>query len=173
MDLLYKEYNPVFGIPLRRVLDFFWLSGLASGAAASIYAGDSLVSMMRAASVGCVSISGLLSVLVLPLLFSAFAVYIRQIRLLFPIIFIKAFSFSFVSMALDSSFGSAGWLMRILLPFGTSVSLPVLWWFWNRSITSRQNQVLTDFVAALSVISVAAAFDYWLIVPFLADLISQ
>lgn len=173
MDLfLRKKHDIQLCALLQRHLCFSWLAGLISGAGASVLAGDTLVSAMRAASSGCVSISGLLSVLLLPLLFSALAVYICQIRLLFPIAFVKAFCFSFAAMAVDRAFGSAGWLVRLLLLFGSGASLPVLWWFWVRLITSRQNHILGDFVAAMTAISVIACFDHWIIAPFLTDLIS-
>ena len=174
MGLFFRaKHDPAICIPQRRVLDFFWFAGLISGASASFYAGNPFVSTMRAASSGCVSISGLLSVLLLPLLFSAFAVYICQIRLLFPIVFVKAFCFSFVAMGIDSAFGSAGWLVRILLLFGSGFSLPILWWFWNRLLASKPDRILSDFVTAMTAIAVIACFDHWMIAPFLANLIVQ
>ncbi len=174
MDLFFRtKHNPAFQLSFCRVLDFFWIAGLVSGAVTSFYAGDSFVSTMRTAASGCVSISALLSVLLLPLLFSAFAVYICQIRLLFPVAFAKAFCFSFIAMAVDSAFGSAGWLVRMLLLFSSGASLPVLWWFWNRSIVSPQDHNLSDFVTAILAIAVIAGFDHWLVAPFLTGLISQ
>ena len=174
MDLFfYAKHNPLSGISLRRVLDYFWFAGLIFGTSASMYTGDSIFPMMRAAVFGGMSISGALSVLLLPLLFSAFAVYIHQTFLLLPIAFCKAFLFSFVAMGLKGVFGSVGWLFSILLLFADGLSLVVLWWFWNRSFISSQSQLLLDFIAALISIAAVGSADYLFIAPFLADLISR
>lgn len=146
--------------------------GLCLGSYCSMEAGELLFPTMRTAVSGGVSISGLLAANLLPLLFSAFAVYISQIWLLIPIAFWKAFQFSFVGVGLAAAFGTGGWLVRLLAMFGDGLMLCVLWWYWLRAIAGRRS---TALVTALAVIAAAAAItslDYSVISPFLADIIT-
>ena len=134
-------------------------------------ASDALYPTMRAAVYSRVSISGLLSAMLLPLLFSAFAVYISNTWLLIPIAFSKAFAFAFLGIGILVSFGSAGWLVRLLLMFGDIVMLPVLWWYWQKALTARQNP-LPHCAAAAAFALLIGGLDYCVISPFLANLIS-
>ena len=149
-----------------------FLAGLLSGACVSIAASKSLLPMMLAAANSCVSISGLLSAMLLPLLFSAFAVYIRQNWLLIPIAFVKAFLFAFLGIGVMSAFGNAGWLVRWLLMFSDSLTLPLLWWFWLRAFSSGRTDALR-FAALVAVAAVLiGSLDYSVVSPFAAMLIS-
>lgn len=148
-----------------------WLLGLVSGAVLSIFAGDPLFSMMRAAASSCVSIPGLLSATLLPLLFSAFAVYISKPWLLIPIAFGKAFLFSYLSVGVMIAFGSAGWLIWWLLMFSDSCSLPLLWWFWLKAVSQPRGSLIRRTGFALAAAAVIGSVDYCIVSPFLADLI--
>lgn len=149
-----------------------FLTGLISGACIAAAASSSLFPTMRAATPGCVSISGLLLATLLPLLFSAFAVYIRQKWLLIPIAFSKAFLFAFLGVAFMSAFGSAGWLVRWLLMFSDILTLPLLCFFWLRAFSQERSQSLC-FAVAVGVIAVfIGSLDYTVVSPFAAMLIS-
>ena len=138
-----------------------WLSGSAS---------DSLFSPMRAVVSSRVSIIGLLSSLLLPLLFSAFAVYIGRPVLLIPIAFWKAFSFSYLSWGLLQAWNSAGWLIASLLLFSSACSLPVLCWYWLGQIHRPEFRLLPLCIAAGALILIGI-LNYCLILPFLAVII--
>ena len=99
-----------------------WTLGLIAGAFSSVSAGDILLPTMRAALCSGVSISGLLTVTLLPLLFSALAVYISKPMLLLPIAFGKGFLYSFWAGGILRLFGSSGWLVQLLLMFRRSQS---------------------------------------------------
>ena len=125
---------------------------------------------MRTAVSSRVSIIGLLSSVVLPFLFSAFAVYLRQPMLLIPIAFLKAFLFSFLGYSVSAAWSHAGWLITGLLMFGSFASIPMLYWYWQRYIGGRgfENGVFCLVLGSLILIGI---LNYYLIVPFLANII--
>lgn len=173
MDLFFRLFWPDHRCrqPVAALACSFTL-GLILGACFSVSASETLTPTMRAAATGCVSIPGLLSAMLLPFLFSAFAVYISNQWLLFPIAFCKAFLFAFLSVGLMGAFGSAGWLIRLLLMFGDILSMPLLWWFWIRSLTTRRGPALRCLVPVIALLLAVGSFDYCVISPFAAGLIS-
>ena len=152
-------------------LALFFLLGLLLGVWFSLCASDALVSPMRAVVSGRVSIIGLLSSLALPLLFSAFAVYIGRPLLLIPIAFCKAFSFSFLGCGLLTAWNSAGWLITCLTLFPTGCSLPVLCRYWLGQIF-RPGFRLPPLLLSLAALAVIGIANYYLILPFLAVIIT-
>ena len=97
------------------ILAICWLSGLFYGIFVFYYAESSVVSLMRRTLVSSVSIVGLLSNLLIPFLFTVYAVYYSMSWLLFPVCFWEAFSVSFVMTGVCMAFGSAGWLVRSMI----------------------------------------------------------
>ena len=152
-------------------LTHFLLPGLLLGIWFSGSASDTFHSAMRAVVSSRVSIIGLLSSSVLPLLCSAFAVYIGQPRLLFPIAFCKAFSFSCLGFGLLQCWSSAGWLICALVLFSSACSMPVLCWYWLRHLSGHGFELL-PLCAALGVLMVTGIVNYCLILPFLAAIIT-
>lgn len=132
---------------------------------------DILASLMRQALFCQVSIVGLATVSILPFLLSAFAVLISCPVLLPVIVFSKAFLFGTCAAALDLTFGSAGWLVRMLLMFSDIASLPVLYWLWLRCSSLNPRGLLRDFLFALLVTGCIGGIDIWIIAPFLASVI--
>ena len=148
-----------------------WFLGLVTGLLLSLSASDILFPTMRAAVASCVSISGLLSTILLPLLFSAFAVYSSNFWLLIPIAFSKAFLFTFLGTGILAAFGSAGWLIHILLIFSGTAMPPVLWWYWLSALSGTPTTPFHS-IAALPAACLIGSLDYCVISPFLANLIS-
>lgn len=124
-------------------------------------------SLMRGSVSSTVSILRLLSVLLLPFLFSALAVYFARPRLLYGIAFLKAFVFAFVSAGIASCFGSAGWLARWLIMFSDSLCLPLLWLYWLRHIPGRSGVQGADLMITVSGMALIGLFDTVLIMPLL------
>lgn len=153
------------------LLAFFWTLGLFLGIYSSFPMEDSFFRLMRAAA-GCrVSIVGLFAVLILPFLFSAFAVYFSQPWLLLLICFLKAYCFGFCCFLTQISFGSAGWLLRLLLLFSDCCILPVLCWFWIRHISGEKRALWQDLAVCAAASLLIGGVDYCVISPFLATLI--
>lgn len=173
MDLFFHFRLPHF---LRRDLSFHlafsWVLGSVFGAITSFYASDSLLSLMRMTAVSPVSIVSLLSAILLPLLFSAFAVYISNVWLLIPAAFFKAFLYHFFCFGILRSFGSAGWLIRLLLIFSDTLTLPVLWMYWLRSIKGTREGLAFRTIPAVCAVFLIGSVDYSVISPFLAQILS-
>lgn len=154
------------------ILAFAFLAGLCAGAYAATLAGTNISSLMRTASTTCVSIAGLLPALLLPFLFTAFAVYISQYWLLIPIAFVKAFLFSYLGATVLLLFQDSGWLVQLLLMFADCLSLPVLWWLWLRLCCDGQRKHLRCYIGVFVAIAGIVCLDYQIISPFLVDLLS-
>jgi len=173
MDLFFR---PGFVAPRCKETVFslacFYFVGLILGGCMFYVAGDSFRSLMRAADYSRMSIVCLLPVLLLPFLFSAFAVYIHQSWLLAPICFLKAFFFAFVYVGFSVSFADAGWLVRFFLMFSDIATLPLLWLFWLRVLSEdfrfRSGAVLGIFTAAAAI----GCFDFMVVSPYGAQFIS-
>lgn len=151
----------------RMILALCYCAGLAAGAFAAVQAEESLVSWMRTVQLQRVSIVSLLVVALLPFLISAAAVLIAQVRLFYPVCFLKAFSFGFCAGGVYLVFGSAGWLVCGLLLFTDLCSMPLLYLFWQRYIDGSRRLALTDAVLPASLLFLIGSLDHCIITPFL------
>lgn len=153
------------------VLPFCWVLGLLLGTLYGYCADRSYVLFMRIATTSSMSILGLLFVLYIPLLFSVFAVYFKRPQWLVPICFAKAFLFASCGCALFIVFGSAAWLVRLLLQFSDLCSIPFLYWFCMRNITGRNSNTQSDFLVCCAAAAIIGIFDFGVISPYLVKLI--
>ena len=149
------------------LLSICWLVGLSCGIFLFLYAGTPVISLMRRAPVGSVSIVSLFCIGLLPFLFTACAVFVSELRLLFLICFCKAFLFSFAFTGISVAFFSAGWLICILLLFTDGIGCIVLYSIWVRLLSGRRTYW---FVGLLFTVA-ATCVSYKIITPFLAGLI--
>lgn len=152
------------------LLALSFVLGLVLGALLFLSAENDSTSLMRMAKNGPVSIVGLLSVSFLPFLISAFAVYVSQPWLLPVIALCKGASFSLVSLGVTAAYGSAGWLMRLLLMFSDLCALPLLLFFWLRYISGERRFTAWSACRYLAALLTVGSIDYCLISPFLAGL---
>lgn len=155
----------------RRILAFFWFSGLLLGLLVTIYAGDSFLPMMRTAVLCRVSISGLLFAILLPFLLSALAVFASQPWLIGLIAFSKSFLFMLLAAGVSLAYGTGGWLVRILFMFGDICSLPLLWFFWLRRGCGGLTAAPWYCAVVGALAAAACCMDFYVISPFLTDLI--
>ena len=169
-----KSYSVFYGhSPLqprkwRRIfLALCYCAGLLMGSIVAAQAQESIASWMRTAEFQRVSIVSLLSVTCLHFLISAAAVLIAQVRLFYPVCFLKAFSFGFCAGGVYLVFGSAGWLVCGLLLFTDLCSMPLLYLFWQRYIDGSRRLVLTDAVLPASLLFLIGSLDHCIITPFL------
>ena len=164
LNLRCKE--PVFALACA------FLAGLIGGLLLSASAGITPDHAALAATNGRITAIGLLSVIGLPLCFSAFAVYISRSRLVIPIAFCKAFLFSYTGSSILVAFGSAGWLIFLLLMFSDILMLPALWWYWKLALEGRAKASLTGLVPVSVAGILIGSLDYHVIGPFLANLLN-
>ena len=155
----------------RRLLFLLiWASGLYLGCIVSSESGSSFSPLMRGFFTNTVSIVALISVSVLPFLFSAFAVSIGFSQLLFFICFIKAFSFGFVSGAIYTVFGNVGWLGQLLFMFSDMVSLPLFLLYGVRHISGDRSFSFSEFFFGTAVLILIGSVDFCFVSPVLAML---
>lgn len=152
------------------ILIFTWVLGLCLGIGFGRGLPDSFSSLMRAAAFDRVSIVGLFTVLLVPFLISAFAVYFSAPAAILPVILFKAFSFGCSCSGIVHAFGSAAWLVRILLLFSDCVGTTVLLWFSLRSISGKRDTFLKDTALCVLICFFTGAVDYLLVSPFLMEL---
>lgn len=173
MDLFFHPRMPLF---LRKdsvaFLAFPWISGLVTGVVTSYFAGNSFFSLMRSVISSPVSIVGLLSAMLLPLLFSAFAVYISSPWLLIPTVFLKGFFYAYLCFGILLCFGDAGWLIRLLLIFSDTLMLPVFWMYWIRGLRGGRSDLLIRTAPAFSTALLIGSIDFSVISPFLGEILS-
>lgn len=165
------NFTPSFRRERTMILAFVWILGFLLGSCSFALADNLFSSLMRGMSLDSVSIVNLLWPVLLPFLFSAFAVFISQPWLLLPVGFLKAFSFSFVSMGVIFCFGSAGWLFRLLLMFGDLLSVPLLFWYMRRHFAADPRFSAPECMVVFSLCLLIGSIDYGYILPFLADMI--
>ena len=171
--VFHSDFYHRYGWSSTRFLALCFTAGLLSGASVFYVAGPPLLPLMRGILKDSMSIIGLLSVTFLPFLVSAFAVYICEPWLLYCVCFTKGLVFSFCSAAIMMAFGSAGWLFRWLLMFSELISLPFLYWFWQRHISSERGFSIAEFLSILCWLTLIGSVDYCCVTPFLAVLIKS
>lgn len=147
-----------------------WAGGFLSGGLFCVFCDHSFFSLMHRLPYCSVSIVGQILFPSLPFLFSAFAVFIAKPRLLLLIGFLKAFVFSLVSMSFVLSFGSSGWLLRLLLLFTDLCSMPLLFGYQRKCLHASAVSGV-ELLAALSLLILIGSVDCGYVLPFLADMI--
>ncbi len=154
------------------ILAFFWIVGLLCGVSFASVAKDFDFPQMRSLAYSRVSIAGLAAVLVFPLTISAVAVYLNVPVFLFPICFLKAFSFGYCLYSISVAFGDAGWLVRVLLLFSDSCMMVPLLWFWCRHQGRKRKSIKRDLTVCTSFAALIGVTDYYLISPYLVELMN-
>ena len=154
------------------ILALTLLSGYLSGGLCGGRADSLLFQLMRMGALSHVSIVSVLPVLLLPLLLSAFAVYIGFRQCVLLIAFIKAFLFAYLYCSVLVFFPSSGLLFALLFLCTDFLIMPVLCWFWLRCINRDAAESVGTIPVMLLIMSIVF-FDYQVISPFLASLLSR
>lgn len=154
------------------ILALSWATGFWAGCLIFRYVGSNLATQMPLA-VNCqLSIFGLLTSVLLPFLFSAFAVYIRVPKLLCVVSFLKAFLFAYVSSAVNTAFGGAGWLVRGLFLFTDICGTVLLYHYWHRHITGVRTFSRGTFFIYQTVLFLVVWLDARFVSPLLRQCLS-
>ena len=154
----------------KYILVFTWIFGLVLGLYAALRSGDSFALMMRGFDL-TVSISGLLLMVALPFLLSAFAVYFSQPLLFLLTVLGKAFVFGYCSCGLVTAYGDAFWLMQLLLMFSDFASLPFLMWFWFRCAHGAVKNHIKTWLVLAAVVTALVVVDICIVSPFVTMLL--
>lgn len=152
------------------ILALFWILGLICGIVLFLLSElFQFISIQNALS-GPVTFFRLLCIVFAPFLLSVLAVYVRKTGFLFITAFLKAFVFSIIAMAIRVSFGSAGWLVFVLLMFTDLMSLPLLLFYWIRNLSGESTHAFVECLTFISIGFLICCIDYSMIVPFLISL---
>jgi hypothetical protein len=145
--------------------------GVLLGAFSFCYTGLSFLPLMRSCQIAAVSIVCSILLDCLPFLLSAFAISVSA-SVLFPIVFVRGFIYSFVAAGISTGFGSAGCIIRLFFLFSDTVSMPLLYFFWQRHIRFRDCPVrLWELVIYLFLISLIECVQLRIISPILVDIL--
>jgi len=156
---------------LRHLLIFLWLAGLGSGLFFSFLAGSVFDSISDIILDSSMAFPAFVSSQLLPLLLSTVLLYASKPVFLFPLVFLKGFSFSFVSFLILSTLGASGWLVRVLLMFSDLLLIPVLWWFWLNSFSDNKRLGMQCVIITVCAVFSVCFFDFTVIAPFLVSLL--
>lgn len=169
-----KYYSEIYQLIRKHhqiLLALSWCTGMVCGILLFVYDSGSLLSLMRSSVICSVSIVGLIYTVMLPFLFSAFAVLLFGAASLLLICFMKACFFSFVSFGIYYSFGSAGWLISGLLMLTDAVTSVLLYVFWLRILSGRCRSPFWDTLLFCLFGVIFGSIDHCIISPFLVSLI--
>lgn len=134
-------------------------------------AGNTTPSLMQGICTHSLSIVLLLPILLLPFLFSVIAVCLSQPWILLFICFGKSFLFSFISLHILNTFGTAGWIIRLLIVFSELFVLPIHFWFWNRHISGTCRCDIAEVFCVFSGIVLIGSIDCCYVSPFLRSIL--
>jgi len=156
----------------RQIVCFFaWTAGLFLGVFLANHVHDNYFLLMRMAAKSRVSIVGLLTSAVLPFLFVFYFAYIRRFWPIIAVCFLKGFLFCAGAAAVSVAFGSAGWLVRLLLLFTDICLLPIFSWLVLRHCGASARPLQKDAVICSAMVLLICSLDYCVVSPYLAMLI--
>ena len=154
------------------LLAFFSLVGCSFGVYISHLSDGYTFYLMRMAAASPVSIVGLTFVILLPFLSTAFTVWISKPLLLLPISFFNSFSFTFILCCTIASFGSAGWLVCVMLLFTNSTVHFCLFRIWIRCFNGSFRSCAEDLFRCFWYSLAISFVDYFFVAPYLVQLTS-
>lgn len=155
------------------LLAICWFSGILFGLYCFWFSGADLIPLMRSTVISPVSIVGFLLSSVLPFLISAFLAFAYLPGLTYGICFCSAFLHAFVSLGLLVSFQAGGWLVRCFLLLG-NLSLPVLYWFWLRSLSENSwSSLCVSTIVVGCILTAEAAVNYRIVIPYFARIMDS
>ena len=168
-------FRAISGSHFRKVstliLAFSWISGLLFGVFLFCAASDSVFALMGGCAFDSVSIVTLMQAYMLPFLISALAVFLSFPWMLPVICFGKAVLFSFVFCGLTLAWGTSAFFIRWTLLGFDLLSMPLLYFWWHRSISSARRVRLLDMALYMLPIPAIAFLVYAWVIPFMADVL--
>ena len=174
MNKCYRIHNAQDrDLTIRKILVIIsWCVGLLSGLfVVSRIPFNTFSLMRRSFNSGCFSIVGFLLILSLPLLLSVITVAFKNILLMLPVLFIKAFLFSVSWFTLYKAYNSAGWLVCNLMLFPEIVSLFLALFYLFKNIEQKEEDFVTDYLISQIVVIIIGYTDFAVILPIWTHII--
>ena len=155
---------------LRRIILALWCLGLLIGAYVACVPVEFAESELR---LYCQSQNFLFVFLVriVPVLFLLLATLISNVVYWFPVVFGKAFLFSYVGTRVVLSFGLSSWIICFLMLFGELLVLPAYFLFLFETIPQCRRGLSRKCVFAVLAILTASYIEFTYVAPFFDRLI--
>lgn len=107
---------------------------------------------------------------ILPVLAIYIVTQLHLHGLIFPILFLKSMTDSFLLLGISAAYGSAAWLAGAFLLFSDKVATVLLLYFAGKCLTERNKSQTARFIFVLLVIAVVITFDRFCISPYFTNL---
>jgi hypothetical protein len=107
---------------------------------------------------------------VLPLLFVWFFLWRDLPGLIYPVMFLKAFADGIIFIGIAHAFGSAAWLLGLLLIASDRIATVIQLWFASRILEGKEANLHRSFLLCLTAIISTVIFDRLVIAPYLISL---
>ena len=143
-----------------------WLAGLVAGVCAATHLSTIHNSLTQSLIESRLSVVGFLASLVLPFVLSAILFRVSLFGLVIPLVFGKAFSYSWCVCVLLICFADAGWLLSRLLVFSDSIVAVLLLWYWFRGLGQDNHHRQVDLLLCIVIALVVGCIDRCVISPF-------
>ena len=154
----------------RVIFSLVWIIGLISGTVICLMDEPIIFPDCFPAFFGDLNFCGLFSALIFPFFLTALIILFSQQWLLVPVIYLKAFFFSFAAISLAKSLGSSAGIITVLCLFSDFLTLPFLWFLWQRStFGTNSSSFRAGLVSAIAVFAVCF-FDVHYLVPYVVQL---
>lgn len=167
-----REYTGIRNIlPVAVLLVVFvWLLGLGTGIC--FLNATSFASLMCSVFLNRISIVGLLSSLVIPILFSYILTRCCNLYFILPIVFLKAFTFMCCFGSVIFAFNNAGWLITGMLLFSDFFLVISLLFVWVRFALGKRYPPVGLIVLHIAILLTIGCFDYFAVSPFAMTLLN-
>lgn len=152
-------------------LALYTVVSAVAGILVTSLAGAQYITLMRLAASRPVSIVGSVVTVLLPCIVSFYVVYSSKNSLGYLLYGLRIFTFTATGWALQSAFGSSGWLVRLMFQFPDICLIPLLILFLNQNIGGRRS--FRHLVLCLGFIAFVSVLNYCAVSPFLASLIEN
>ena len=148
------------------ILAFLWVFSTIVGWLVS--SNDThILSLMPAATQCSLSIIGVLTISILPLVITIAGLVTNKFVIIYILYIIKAFSAGYLLYAISCVYGSSGWLIQSLLLFSGNWTCLLILWITFRHIRHRSRALSKDAFFSIVACFAIAIIDYLYIAPFL------
>lgn len=166
----YIHFNKNIAVSLNNLLVcIVWILGLVCGALVASRAGISLYAFVYTIPEGHLTLFAAIATKVCPVIITAALCRISH-SLILPIVWLKAFSYSYCIYCLNFAFSGAGWLVCLLLLFSEFLVIINLLCFLILNYLKGSVSFFNKLIIHVSISIGVGLFDYYLISPYVAVL---
>lgn len=161
------KFAPVSRRPAAILLTL-WVLGLGIGYLCSLHI-EYKLQLDSALSIP-LTLLGSFVIRVFPLILSGVALLFRARFVLFPLSFLKSYCLAFSLGCVSGHFGSAGWLICVMLLFSDFFASASLLWLWIRFFKRFHFGIWIDYITVFLFNILVAFFDSYVVSLFVSAL---